>query len=33
MTFAYRDGADFEIVKKKAEELYAAIGSVPCPYV
>jgi hypothetical protein len=32
MTFTYGDGADFETVKKKAEELYAAMGSVPCPY-
>jgi hypothetical protein len=32
MTFVYGDDADFETVKKKAEEWHAAMGAVPCLY-
>lgn len=32
MAFSYRDGADFDDVKQEAEDLYAAVGSVCCPY-
>ena len=30
--FNFKDEADFESVKAKAEEVYATVGSVRCPY-
>ena len=32
MKIAFNDGADFESVKRKAEQLYATFVSVACPY-
>ena len=32
MNFNYKDGADFEEVREKAEQLYGEVGVVPCPY-
>jgi hypothetical protein len=32
MVFTYDEGVDFERVRQEAEDRYATIGSVPCPY-
>jgi hypothetical protein len=32
MVFTYDDGADFDKVRQDADNMYAAVGCVPCPY-